>query len=311
MLIREVDKSLDMRLILRLRQNTELFNASSEIEVPIPVFIYDIEDKVFMRTYFPKNRKIRNLDLIIKKFEAVELEDSFVTTTRINNVKDLAIVRKLLLLPSVMLNRADMSKGFLNLYIRFHSSILEKISALLSEYTVDTANSRIELLGPSPGLMEIMDLINSQYPVSLITYEIEVPENDENLAPMLQLNAVAEVKISTTGSGGFLAVIYTRDVKGKQLPKGMEELSVQDGLYSFTISNDILRTIREESTKSHIVRMRFFVKPGDGKLQVTVFLPSNQVYEYYSIIFNVARASNNVVRIKHILPYGRDVWDFL
>ncbi len=279
--------------------------------MPIPVFIYDIEDKVFMNTYFPKNRKIRNLDLILKKFEAVELEDSFVTTTRINNVKDLAIVRKLLLLPSVMLNRADMSKGFLNLYVRFHSSILEEISALLSEYTVDTANSRIELLGPSPGLMEIMDLINSQYPVSLITYEIEVPENDENLTPMLQLNAVAEVKISTTGSGGFLAVIYTEDVIGKQLPKGMEELSVQDGLYSFTISNDILRTIREESTKLHIVRMRFFVKPGDGKLQVTVFLPSNQVYEYYTVIFNVARASNNVVRIRYILPYGRDVWDFL
>lgn len=311
MLIKDIDKRLDMRLILRLRQNTDLFRATAEVEKPLPVFIFDEGGKVFMNTYFPKSEKIKNLDLMVRKFEAVEMEGSFVTTTRINNVKDLAVIRKLLDLPSVILNRSDMSRGFLNLYIRFHSSQLEKISSLLSEYTSDRENSRIEWLGPSPGICGIMDIINAQYPISVVTYELDVTGDAGLLGLIVDLDVLAEVQGPSTDDGKFRSILYADKTRKQPLPEGLTEISADDDLYTFTLSNRFLEMVRDKSNSSHIVRMRFFVKPQEGKLQVTVFLPSSQVYEYYSILYGVARAENNKVVVRHLLPYSQEVWDFL
>lgn len=311
MLIRDKDKCLDTRLILRLRQETDLFRATAEMDNILPVFIFDEDEKVFMNTYFPKSQIIRNLELVTRKFEAVELEDSYVTTTRINNVKDLAIIRKLLDIPSMMLNRSDMSHGFLNLYFRFHSSELAEVSDLLSEYTADKKNSRVDWLGPSPGIVDILDLINSQYPVSVVTYEVEVPSEDEPLHSLLNQDILAEVKVSASEKGHFRAVLYTKGQLKTPLPPGVSNISVIDGVYGFSLSSELLSLVKEASNDAHIVRMRFFAKPHDGKLQVTVFLPSSQVYDYYSILYNVARATKNKVVVRHLLPYSSKVWEFL
>jgi hypothetical protein len=42
-----------------------------------------------------------------------------------------------------------------------------------------------------------------------------------------------------------------------------------------------------------------------------VFLPTASIYEYYSIIFDVARKTENRVVVRHLLPYTQDVWNFV
>ena len=79
--------------------------------------------------------------------------------TRIKNTKDLAVIEKLTDLPSLVINRSDMSKGFFYVYARFHNSDLPMVSNLLSQYTPDKDNSRLEWLDPNHGIMKIADLV--------------------------------------------------------------------------------------------------------------------------------------------------------
>lgn len=309
MLVRDIDKRLDMRLVVRLRQNTELFAATANIEKPLPVFIYEEEDITYMSTYFPKQNRTKDLELLFRRFNAEDKEESCVITTRINNVKDLAIIRKLAELPSMTLNRADMSRGFLNISTRFHSSALDGVSRILSEYATDTQNSRVEWLGPSPGFIDIINFLNSEYPVSVITFEIDDGNSSANNLSGAE-NVLLEVKGSNSDIS-FDSILYSEPHGVNSLPSGVSEISKENGIYGYTFPNRFLQVVRDRSNKAHIIRMRFFVKPVSGKLQVTVFLPTNQVYEYYSILFDAEKSENSSIVVKYLLPYSGEIWNFV
>ena len=40
MLVRDIDRKLDMRVVLRLRQATDFFAATKDLGLTLPVFIY-------------------------------------------------------------------------------------------------------------------------------------------------------------------------------------------------------------------------------------------------------------------------------
>ena len=89
MLVRDIDRKLDMRLVLRVRQNTEFFSAIADMRTKLPVFIYGRKGEAWMSTYFPRDSRNSKIDMLLSRFRAAEKEESFVVDTRINNVKDL------------------------------------------------------------------------------------------------------------------------------------------------------------------------------------------------------------------------------
>ena len=311
MLVRDIDRKLDMRVILRVRQNTELFDLTKEIKGKFPVFLFGRDGETWMSTYFPKETKSNKLEIALKKFRGIEKENSFVIDSRINNVKDLKIINKLMEIPSFIINRSDMNNGFLNVYARFHSSQLSMVSENLSVYTEDIENSRVEWLGPNPGIIKTMDLINSEYPVSVVTYIIKLNGEDRTMSELAHnVDSMAEMKSSQMSDGKFKAVLYSNSASAG-LIEGVNAISKDDGIFELETGNDILATIRDASNSDHIMRLRYFVKPRDGNLEVTVFLPSAILYEYYSVLYNIARKMKGKILAKYILPYSQDIWDFI
>ena len=311
MLVRDIDRKLDMRVILRVRQNTELFDLTREIKGKFPVFLFGRDGEIWMSTYFPKETKSNKLEIALKKFRGIEKENSFVIDSRINNVKDLKIINKLMEIPSFIINRSDMNNGFLNIYARFHSSQLSMVSENLSVYTEDIENSRVEWLGPNPGIIKTMDLINSEYPVSVVTYIIKLNGEDRTMSELAHnVDSMAEMKNSQMSDGKFKAVLYSNSASAG-LIEGVNAISKDDGIFELETGNDILATIRDASNSDHIMRLRYFVKPRDGNLEVTVFLPSAILYEYYSVLYNIARKMKGKILAKYILPYSQDIWDFI
>jgi hypothetical protein len=311
MLVRDIDRKLDMRVILRVRQNTELFDLTREIKGKFPVFLFGRDGETWMSTYFPKETKSNKLEIALKKFRGIEKENSFVIDSRINNVKDLKIINKLMEIPSFIINRSDMNNGFLNVYARFHSSQLSMVSENLSVYTEDIENSRVEWLGPNPGIIKTMDLINSEYPVSVVTYIIKLNGEDRTMSELAHnVDSMAEMKNSQMSDGKFKAVLYSNSASAG-LIEGVNAISKDDGIFELETGNDILATIRDASNSDHIMRLRYFVKPRDGNLEVTVFLPSAILYEYYSVLYNIARKMKGKILAKYILPYSQDIWDFI
>ena len=66
MLVRDIDRKLDMRLVLRVRQNTEFFSAIADIRTKLPVFIYGKNGESWMSTYFPRDSKNTKINLLPK-----------------------------------------------------------------------------------------------------------------------------------------------------------------------------------------------------------------------------------------------------
>ncbi len=298
MLVRDIDRKLDMRVILRLRQNTELFNLTRELKGKFPVFLFNRDEETWMSTYFPKEQRNQRLEIVLKKLQGIEKENSFVIDSRINNVKDLRIVNKLIEIPSFIINRSDMNNGFLNIYARFHSTNLPDVSENLSAYTGDVENSRVEWLGPNPGIMKTMDLINSEYPVSLVTYVVKLEGENKALSELAHnANTLVEIKNSQMSDGKFQAVMYSNSDLTK-LIKGVNVISKEDGIFEMPLTDEILESVRDASNRDHIMRLRFFIKPEDGNLEVTVFLPSSLLYEYYSVLYNLSRKMDGKIIAK-------------
>jgi hypothetical protein len=311
MLIRDIDKKLDMRLVLKVRQSTELFRATSELGMKLPAYVYGVDGTAWISTYFPKNIKGNSVSLLLNKFNALEKDESYVVDSRINNVEDLAVINKLMDLPSFVINRADISRGFLNIYSRFHSSDLEKVSDLLAEYTSDLENSRVEWMGPSPGIMRIMDLINSEYPVSIVTYEFSLDIDDNDISTLAKdPRIIAELKNSESRDGELKLVVYYENPEPLDIP-GMRPISPYEGIYGLSFSSAFVSSVRDAANREHIMRLRYFIKPFDGKMRVSVFLPSASMYEYNSILYEMARKRDHNVTIRYLLPYSQDLWDFL
>ncbi len=311
MKISDIDKKLDKRIILKVKQNTELFHTTSKLDIKLPSYVYGMEGTSWISTYFPKNLKANNVLLFLDKFKAVEREESYVIDSRINNKKDLAIIGKFMELPSFIINRADISSGFLNVYARFHHSQMNEVSKLLSLYTEDKENSRVEWLGPTRGIMKAGDVINSEYPISLITCKIELTQEDENLKNVLfEPETMGELKSSEEKNGMMKAVIYTDHRIIREID-GLIPVSEDDFIYELSFTNQLLKEARDLANDNHIMRIRSFIRESEGKIHFSVFVPRANIYELSSLIFDLAREHDGEVQIENLMPYSPDVWDLI
>jgi len=311
MLVRDIDRKLDMQLIFHVREDTELFNMTKNMKEKFPVFIFGLGDETWMSTYFPKIAGSNRLDVIMKKFRGIERDKAYVIDSRINSVRELKIISKLVEIPSFVINRSDMNDGFLNISARFHSSQMPLVSNEISKNTEDIQNLRVEWLGPNPGIMRTIDQINSEYPISLVTYINIIDENDEIVSELTSnVDTMAEIKNSKISEGMFRAVLYTNSPSVESI-KGVTPISKKEGIFELDIRTELLAKIRDASNRDHLMRIRYFVKPNDGNLEVTVFLPTAILYEYYSVLNDITRKNGGKIITKYILPYTPDIWNFI
>ena len=62
-------------LNLRVRQDTEFFEATRYIKEKLPVYVYGKDGQSWMSTYFPKQKGNNDLELMINNFKPSEREE--------------------------------------------------------------------------------------------------------------------------------------------------------------------------------------------------------------------------------------------
>lgn len=311
MFIRDIDKKVDRRVVLRLRQSTDFFKSVMDLDMVLPVFIFGKRSETWMSTYFPKSEMSQKMDLLIRKYNGVEKENSFVVDTRINNVQDLAIIDRFLDVPSFIVDRSDISNGFLNIQGRFHHSQSEKVSNLLSQLTVDSENARIDLLGPSDGIMSITDNTHSLYSLSVVGYRVPIEEEERTYTNIISdENSIAEMRNNRYCSGRISAVLYSSGSMEEEL-EHENIISAQDGLYQIEVPNKIHNLVRVASNERNILRTRYFIRKRADDLDIYVFLPTRGLYEYYSTLFEISRSNGNQLHVTTLMPYSKQIWDII
>ena len=311
MFIRDIDKKVDRRVVLRLRQSTDFFKSVMDLDMVLPVFIFSKGSETWMSTYFPKSEMSQKMDLLIRKYNGVEKENSFVVDTRINNIQDLAIIDKFLDVPSFIVDRSDISNGFLNIQGRFHHSQSEKVSNLLSQLTVDSENARIDFIGPSDGLMSITDKTHSLYSLSVVGYRVPIEEEERPYTNIISdENSIAEMRNNRYCNGRISAVLYSNAPMEEEL--GNESIiSAQDGIYQIEVPNKFHNLVRIAANERNILRTRYFIRKRADDLDIYVFLPTRGLYEYYSTLFEISRNNGNHLQVTTLMPYSNEIWDII
>lgn len=91
----------------------------------------------------------------------------------------------------------------------------------------------------------------------------------------------------------------------------LNAFSPEEYMYEASISNPFLSPVRIAANAAHIMRLRYFIKPVEKRMRVTVFVPSASMFEYYSILYDVARKTERDLSVRYLRPYSPDVWNFL
>ncbi|EQD37969.1 hypothetical protein B2A_11689, partial [mine drainage metagenome] len=141
-------------------------------------------------------------------------------------------------------------------------------------------------------------------------YQIPVSDEEKDLIRQFSGDVIAEATTSTGKREGFSVLFYASSDMNRVI-KGSLPISRDSGIYSFDMVNPFLISVREAANGEHTTRIRFFIKPAGERLEVSVFLPSSNVYDYYSILFAIAREQKNKVTVKYIVPFTQDVWNYV
>lgn len=184
---------------------------------------------------------------------------------------------------------------------------------MLSRYVAQNGGSRIEWLGPSPGIRWIMDLINSEYPLSVITYTVPIADTDQSLYEILKnSNTLLEVKNYIIEDGSLPCILYSSLSVDDNFPPNVHPVTPRtEGIYEVKMKNSFLTDEADEANRNHIIRVKKFIRVIGERIEVTVFLPSIQRQEYYSILYSAARKENNRLTVKYMFDYVPDAWEFL
>lgn len=307
--IKDMDRKVDRQVVLRLRQSTDFFKSVMDLDLVLPVYIFGKNGETWMSTYFPKLDMSQKMDLLIRKYEGIEKENSFVVDTRINNVKDLAIIDQLLDVPSFIVDRSDLSKGFLNFHGRYHHSQSHRISNLLAELMRDSENARVEYIGASEGVMAITEKTHTMYPLTMVGYRVPIEDGERRFTNLISDDcAIAEIRNSRYSDGKISAVLYSsRPLEEEFKPE--ETISALDGIYQIDVPNRVHNIVRIMANERNILRTRYFIRKRGDDLEIFVFLPTSGLYEYYSILFELARNDKKSMNVTTMVPYSGEVWN--
>lgn len=299
----DINMKLDRRIVLSLKQDSELVNFSKSSKTPVPVSVFNIGDHVFMDSFFPKDITMdQHLKLLVQRMEIKERREAYVVRTRINNVESLKIINGLFNVPSVVPNRIDIENGALHFYMRFHHNFQDMVSSLLEKYLQNPDTTKIDFLGPSDGLAATYSRIDSRYPLSFVSFDMLLEEDSRKKIGTITEGSIAELSVTGESENGFKAILYSED-KLVESEGSIEKLVDVDNLYQITLRNNMLTEFRKKLVEDPIIRIGIFARLTGNRLTVTSVVPSIQVHEYYNYLFKSAEKTGQKVSLKYICPY--------
>lgn len=309
MKLSDIDQKLDRRLVIALSQESDFFQFVQDYPGTVPASVFNDGNRNYLDVFFPKeNTKEQHIQTLLRKFEAKERKESYVVRSRINNIKDMKVLNDLLSFPPVVLNGIDLSHGEMHFYIRYHSNFDRKVSELIGNYFNDGINTRVEWLGPSPGIIAILNMINSVYTLGLVSYEFEIDDMEREKFSWIAGDSLGEVENGLVEDGSFRSLVYC-STPVDNLPEGFHVISQKDHIYEVNIKSRFLMELRKIANDLPVIRLRYFVRKNDSQLRLSLLMPWNQTHEYYSAIYQASSRSGTQVVLKHVLPFSNIIID--
>ncbi len=308
MLIRDIDRKLDRRLVIKFKGKSEFFSIFEKYEGYAPAYGYRQNDEAFLDVFIPKT-KGGPVSTLLKSFSVANKgEYSVIRAKTGRGDSGVRIFSELHEVPSMIRSGLYVQGGYLHTELRFHHSYAGKVSDLIGEITKESDWLSLHSLGPSPGIVSMLDEINSHLPLFVIGYEGVTPPNP--VTEQIRGERITEPNLSFVTPEGYSVVSYSDG----PLPDGANKsvISKEDGIVAGFGSTPFALDVWRKSGDAHIPRFAVFGKVSAGKFVAYTFIPRLMANEQLRIIYEVSeKHPDSGFKLTMFTPYDKGLWDVL
>ncbi len=311
MLIKDIDRKLDMMCIIAIMQDSPWFILSSRFGTMIPGYLYQEEGKNFLQMYVQRNLLPRGLQTAILSHKTVvQKKTHYVITEAISNEKQMAMVTDLMQIPSVMTTNSYLMGDELFISFRFHSNFTEEVNVALSRINASSGSVRIAFLGPSPGITAVVDRVNSETPVSVVRYSVPLPEDNRivELALNRDREGLAELDPRKQNINIARLILYSNT----RIDDALKPISHDDHVYESDIEDKFMVEGARLGNELRIPRIAFFIRLRGNRLEDTTFIPTVEADEYINVFFSVKPDTGRGKPVLELYSsLEQDMWNWL
>ncbi len=313
MKISEAYEKLDRRLAVAISQkDTGIFKIISRLAGRIPVYLFHEDGGMYVQLFFSKAQPPKgNLSPILAREDLVEKTGYYAISEKMSNEGVMEGVFRIQKTDSVTMDDSFYLDGTLHLTFRFHSSVSKEINNILSDYISGEDSFRIIYLKGSESLKDRIMHIDSETPVSLVKYSLDLPGSLTALgaASNSGKNVVMEMRERDVFNEGIRVLLYSNE---KPRIDGIKTISSNENIYELSVYEKTQVEARKKTNQLGIPRIAFFLTVEEGRLVDTTFLPTAEADEYVSVLFTLdERLLGSRPLLEQYEPVDESIWEWI
>lgn len=305
MLIKEIERKLDMECRFTIARGGSILKLSRFVRSSIPVLFNTSFRNNSLTAYIPKDEVTSSSNftkfLNVKRETTENIVVDFPLESEVSDC-----LREISIIPSVSSILFNIESGKLIVSFHFHHSFGGELSELLQKY-MDKFFEDV-IIRPAHGIISLLQRKDENVPVSVLVYDIpSAVYTDPLIVPILQEGTIAELSNDTSKVGIHRIILYT----SHKIEKIGTEISKDEGIYDIPVNNDFLNALVDIQNSNGLQRFYVFIKYVENKLRIIVFLRNRDVRSYLNVLFSLTSR----IGIKTNLVFSdricESIWEYL
>lgn len=308
MLIREINRKLDRRVVLSYKGRSNFFSIFEKHKQVAPAYGYVDGGRAILSVFVRKGDSSLPPPALDQFNPVTKDEYSIIRFESDQDAVPVEHLNRLYEIPSLIGNILYVEGGCVRLEMRFHHSSAKIVSEVLRDLAKEDEYVSVQELGSSPGIVETLNSINSRFPLMLVGYEGYAPKNA--ITRQAGPDRVTEASLSFTTSEGFKIVSYSPSPLGESVTAGV--ISREDGIVETRASVPFISEIWKKSSERRIPRYAAFGRIRGEKFEGYSIVSRILAEEQMRVILEVSdKSPDSGFFLTHFQPYTPEIWDWL
>lgn len=232
MLLREIDPIGDMQGVVSVVSDIPALQLSRKFNFKFSEHMYFTKDEVAEYLYVPISmKKDFETMLFLNEIKAIEEGELLVAKISSKEYPEMEEFRKLVEIPSVVIDYKLLDKGLHRTYFSFHHSHLREVSEFFFNAKRRIENLMLEYIGASRGLAWLIEAALSTEPLYHVEASLDVPRTEiSRTGQIFNRNWIRRPRY-TSGDEEADALYRIRDGDHSRMSPIFQTISQEDAIY--------------------------------------------------------------------------------